>query len=467
MQIGRKDIAWNFAGTFMRVASGFIVLPLVWRIFPKEEYGLWTIFLSVGAIATLLDFGFANTFGRNITYIFSGVKTLKPKGYVAVPEDDKSVDYGLLKSVIVAMKKYYAILAGVFLLLFSIASPFYLSHILNKNDYAGDHQAVWIAWSIYGVLVTYQLYTYYYGALLMGRGMVKRNHQAIIIGQSVRILTICIMVLLGFGLISLVVGQFLGDFITRTLSYFFFYDKNIKVELAAAATSNTKGIMKIMQPNAARIGITTLGGFLLSKASVLVASVYLSFEIIGSFGATKQIIDLIAALGGIWFATFYPKITSHRVNNGSNHLKRMYIKGKLTLFFTFIICGAGLVIFGAGALTLIKSQTELLPPIMITVLLIVGFLESNHGMSAQMLLTKNEVPFAKAAILSGSAAICLLCAGFHFTSLGVWTVILAPGIAQVVYQNWKWPLEVIKDLKITTKDYWFVIRNFLKENKLS
>ena len=460
MQIGRKDIAWNFAGTFMRVASGLIVLPLVLRTFPKEEYGLWTIFLSIGAIATLLDFGFSNAFGRNITYIFSGVKTLKAKGYVAVPEDDKSIDYGLLKSVIVAMKKYYAILAGVFLLLFLIISPFYLPHILSENNYTGDYQAVWTSWLIYGFLVAYQLYTYYYSALLMGRGMVKRNHQAIIIGQSVRILTIYIMVLSGFGLISLVVGQFLGDFITRTFSYFFFYDKKLKAELIIAVASNTKEIIKMMLPNAARIGITSLGGLLITKASVPIASLYLPLEVIGSFGITKQIVDLIASLGVIWFTTFHPKITSHRVSNDFDHLKRMYIKGKLSLFFTFVFCGIGLVIFGSDVLTFIKSQTDLLPSVMIIGLLVVSFLDANHMMSVHMLLTKNEVPFAKAFIITGGVVILLLFFGLKYTSLGVWVMFLAPGMSNIVYQNWKWPLEVMKDLRIKPKDYFLVLKNY-------
>jgi hypothetical protein len=33
-------------------------------------------------------------------------------------------------------------------------------------------------------------------------------------------------------------------------------------------------------------------------------------------------------------------------------------------------------------------------------------------------------------------------------------MILAPGIAQICYQNWKWPLVVIKELHIKPKDYY-------------
>ncbi|MGE0018716.1 MAG: O-unit flippase-like protein [Draconibacterium sp.] len=465
MQIGRKDIAWNAAGTFMRVASGVIILPIVLRTFPKAEYGLWTIFIYVGTIAALLDFGFSNAFGRNITYIFSGVKELKKKGYVTVPQNDKSIDFGLLKSVIVAMKKYYAALAGIFLLLFGVASPFYLPYILQKNNYQGDHKAVWIAWLIYGVLVAYQLYTYYYSSLLTGRGLIKRNQQAIIIGQAVRILVIYVLILMNFGLIALVIGQFLGDFITRTISRLFFYDKNIRKELAGANTVNTKEILSIMFPNAARIGITTLGGLLITRAAVPIASLYLPLETIGSFGVTKMMIDLIVSIGGIWFFTFYPKITSYRVNNEFDHLKRMYIKGKFSLILAFVICGTGLVLFGNEVLDFINSKTELLPVPMIIVMLIVYFFESNHALSAQMLLTKNEVPFAKASIISGVATIIMLFLGLKYTHFGVWIMFLAPGIAQIVYNNWKWPLLTAQDLKLRPKDFFLVIKNFWKENK--
>jgi hypothetical protein len=47
---------------------------------------------------------------------------------------------------------------------------------------------------------------------------------------------------------------------------------------------------------------------------------------------------------------------------------------------------------------------------------------------------------------------------FTFTHLTLWALILAPGIAQGIYQNWKWPLEVAKELKIKITDIQYVLR---------
>lgn len=460
MQIGRKDVAWNFAATFMRIASGLIVLPLVLRLLPSQEVGLWNIFLTIGSIATLLDFGFSNAFARNITYIFSGVKELKAEGYIAVDQNDLSIDYGLLRSVINAMRRYYGILAGAFLLLFILASPLYLRSVLEK--YNGNVHVVWVAWFTYGTLVAYQLYTYYYGALLRGRGFVKKNMQIVVAAQSARIIITAIFLLNGLGLLSLVVGMFISDIINRTLSYLAFYDKEIKIQIKQSTAMPVRAIMKIMTPNAIKIGLTSVGGFLINKAVILIAPLYLSLTDIASYGTTKQFIDLIASIGSIWFTTYYPKMTLYRVNNEIDGVKRLYTKSKIFLIGSFIVMGVGLMVVGPPVLQLIHSKTHLLSDAMIFVFLIIGFLETNHGISGALLLTKNEVPFVKASLLSGAGTVILLLFGLKFTSLGIWSMLLAPGLAQATYQNWKWPLSVIQDLKLTLGDYFQAIRTFLQ-----
>jgi len=451
MQIGRKDVVWNFAATIMRVASGILLLPLALHILTNKEYGLWTIYVTIGGLATLLDFGFVNSFARNITYIFSGVKELKPEGYNAVSEGDITIDYGLLKSVILAMKRYYGIMAVVFLIVFSIVSPFYLTSLLK--DYGGNKTEIWISWFAYGVLVAYQLFTYYYNSLLTGRGQVKRVQQIIIIGQTCRISTAIILLLLGYGIISLVVAQFVSDIVNRMLCYNSFYNKEIKFNLQTSAKVKVSEVMKIMTPNALKIGFMTMGGLLNSRMIVLISSLYLPLDTIGVYGSTMQMLVLITSLGGLWFGTYYPKITLHRVKDDIVQIKRMYLKAKFSMVMVFIVCGAGLIFVGPDLITLIRSNTKLLPSMMIFILLIVTFLETNHNLAAQMLLTKNEVPFAKASIISGLASVGLLYLFLRFTSIGIWGMIIAPGIAQIFYQNWKWPYMVIKDLNIKFKDY--------------
>lgn len=461
MQIGKKDVMWNLVATTMRVASGVIVLPLVLHLLPKDEVGLWNVFLVIGSLATLLDFGFASSFSRNITYIFSGVKELKPKGYVISNEDDKSISYDLLKSVIAAMRRYYGILALTFLFLFVIISPYYLTHVLLPT-YTGNKSEIWYAWFTYGVLVAYQLYTYYYSSLLIGRGLIKRNLQITIVGQASRIVSSIIFLLLGFGIISLVIGQLVSDIVNRILCYAVFYDKDIKSKLKQAISIPIAEVMKVMTPNAIKIGVTTIGWFLFNKLIVLIAPLYLTLSQIGSYGTTKQIIELIVSFGGIWFSTYYPKITHHRVNDNIFHLKRMYIKSKIVQIVVFIICGAGFIFVGPWLLTVIHSKTQILPSLMIFIFLIFAFLDSNQSIASSLLLSGNEVPFMKSALFTGVMTISLLMLMFNYTAIAVWSMILAPGISQLMYQDWKWPKTVKNNLQITTHDYYSELLRLIK-----
>ena len=97
MRITKVDLTWNFAATFLKIASAAVLLPFILKMMPAEMVGIWTIFITITAFSSLLDFGFAPSFTRNITYVFSGVKELKKNGFETIGDQDKAIDYGLLK----------------------------------------------------------------------------------------------------------------------------------------------------------------------------------------------------------------------------------------------------------------------------------------------------------------------------------------------------------------------------------
>ena len=100
MQISKKDVLWNYAATFLKIAASVLLLPIILRRMPTEMVGIWSVFMTITAFSTLLDFGFSPSFTRNVTYIFSGVRTLQKKGFEVVDEQSASIDYGLLKGII-------------------------------------------------------------------------------------------------------------------------------------------------------------------------------------------------------------------------------------------------------------------------------------------------------------------------------------------------------------------------------
>ncbi|MEI8085375.1 MAG: lipopolysaccharide biosynthesis protein [Paludibacter sp.] len=454
MKTGRKDIFWNYAATFMRIASGIIILPLVLRNLPSEEVGLWSIFLTISSLTALLDFGFTNSFSRNVAYVFSGVKELKAKGYVSVKHKNAEIDYGLLKSVIKAMQRYYGVMALIFLIVFFIASPLYMSSVLEK--YTGNKQEIWLAWFTYGTLVAYEFYTCYYNSLMSGRGLIKRNMQIIILSQTSKIIVSALCLYFGLGIISLIIGILVSDIMNRTLSYYSFYDHKIKESIKFAEAIPVKDVIKVMAPNALKIGLTTIGFFALSQAITLISPFYLTLSEVGQYGISKQMVSLLISIGGTWFGTFYPQLTQYRVRNEDENVKRLYIKGLIILFLVFLFAGSGLLFLGNPILVFIHSKTLLLNSGLLLLMIVFAFFEAAQSISTSTLLTKNEVPFFRSVLISGTASLILLFVFFKFTNLGVLSMILAPGIALTLYNNWKWPMMVIRDLKIKPRHFYDV-----------
>ena len=461
MQIGRKDLLWNYAATSMRIVSGIVVLPIALRMLPSEEMGIWSIFISLMTITSLLDFGFSNSFSRNITYVYSGVKELKTKGY-AVAETAK-IDYGLLKTLLLAMKRYYGIAALVFLIIFLAGSPFYISSVLQQ--YSGDNQAIWIAWYIFGGILAYELYTYYYNAILTGRGLIKRNMQIIVLSQSIRIVATLAFLFAGLGIISLVLGLLISDVINRILAYHVFYDKETKNNLATATITRVWDTIKTLAPNSLKVGFTSLSYFLRNQSFILIAPFYLSLSQIAEYGISRQLIALISTLGLTWYYTFYSKTAQYQVREDIAGVKRLYIKGILNLIFLFVVGGSVLLLFGSDAMLFIKSKTPLLCNEYLFLMLLFLFLEGRQGIANGTLIAKNKVPFFKADIISGVCSVFLLLLMLNFTQLGVLSLILATGLVLFAYLNWKIPATLAKEIQLTWKDYITVIQNFRKENR--
>jgi len=459
MQIRRKDLVWNYAATSMRILSGIVVLPITLHMLPSEEVGIWSIFLSLITITSLLDFGFSNSFARNVTYVYSGVKELKVKGYSVVETVD--IDYGLLKSLLSAMRRYYGIVALVFLTIFIAGSPFYLFSVLEQ--YTGDKQTIWIAWFVFGALLAYELYTYYYNAILTGRGLIKRSMQIIVISQSVRIMVTVIFLLLGLGIISLVLGMFIGDIVNRMFLYYAFYDKQTRIKLAEVTAIREWDTIKTLAPNSLKVGFISLSNFLRSNAIVLIAPYYLSLSQIAEYGISKQFIQLISTLGMTWYFTFYSQTAQYQVRDDINSVKRLFIKGNLNLILMFLLGGFGLLMFGSNVLVFIQSKTPLLCNGYLFLMILFSFLEANQGIANGTLIAKNEVPFFKADIVSGFFSIIVLLLMFHFTTLGVLNLILASGLVMCAYMNWKIPMTLAKEIGLSLKDYIAVIRTVVKK----
>jgi O-antigen/teichoic acid export membrane protein len=452
MNIGRKDVIWNYAATFLNVGTGVILYPFILRIFPQETVAIWTIFTTIITLSSLLDFGFNSSFTRNVSYVVSGVKELKATGYNVVESNNSDIDYSLFKGLINAMRWFYSRTACILFVLLATAGTYYI-HTILKN-YSGNHTEVYIAWGILVIINSYAFYTMYYDSLMQGQGLIKRSKQIQIIGQSCYLIVAVVLILLHFNLIAIVSAQALAIVIKRILSYRTIYTIELKDKLHVVKAQSTKEILKPVYPNAVKMGLTAVGSLISSRSALIIGALYISLDKIASYGITIQITGIIANIANVYFFAYLPKITQYRVWHNIIAVKQIYLKSCWLLLATFVLGGITLIIGGEWVLNLIGSKTQLLSKSLIALTLFYFLLEANRTYAGVTLLTKNEVPFFKADLFSGAFTLILLFIFMRYTNLDIWGMVLAPLIAQSCYQNWKWPVVVIKELNIEPHNYY-------------
>ncbi len=466
MKITKVDVVWNFIATFFKIASSAILLPLILKRMSADDVGIWAVFSSVSALVFLIDFGFNSSFSRNVTYIFSGVNKLKNVGYEKTTSLlAGEVNYPLLKGILHAMRWFYSRVSLILLGLLSTVGTYYIHTILRS--YKGNVTTVYVAWFLFCLISTYNLYTLYYDALLEGKGLIKRSKKIIILGHLSYIFIASITIYFNYGLVSLVLAQLVSILTIRVISHRSFFTDEIVGNLKAANEENWKPVLQAIYPNALKYGLTSLGGFMIQKSSIFIGSVFLTLSSIASFGISKQLIDITVAVANISVVTYLPLITKLRVESSNQEIKRIYLKGIFLTNAIFVLGTTFIIVFGQTFLSLIKSNTPLLDRYSLIVVVISSFIGLNSGVAGAIISTKNEIPFVKPSIYSGIATPILLLLIFKFTNLGLLGMALAPGLIDLCYQGWKWPLVVIRDLKITWSDVFASFSQFAKSFKKS
>ena len=446
VDVGRKDFVWTLLATFFKIGAGVLLFPFVLRMLPVESVGIWTIFTAITQLTFIFDFGFNVSFARNVSYVFSGVSSLKKEGYESIDAAYVNrVDYSLLSGTIRAMRYFYSRMAIVLFVLFAVVGTFYIYGLCRV--YSGDVREVYVAWGILVLINSYNLYTLYYEALLNGRGLIKRVHQIILIGNVVYIILAIVLILLGGGLVAIVSSQAISVLLVRYLSKRAFYTKEIIDGLSIVDDVDYKGVLSAITPNAVKVGLTSLGGFIINKSSMFIGSLYVSLEMMASYGITLQLLVVIGMLAGIVSRVYMPKVFQWRVEGRLDLVRRTFYLSSIVMLFVFVLSGTVIVLWGDWMLGVLKSSTLLLPTGLLVMLFIQYYLEYNHANAAQYLLSRNEVPFFKASLISAVGVLVLLGVFVVWLDMGVLGMILSPMIVQALYQNWKWPLEVVRELR--------------------
>lgn len=139
------------------------------------------------------------------------------------------------------------------------------------------------------------------------------------------------------------------------------------------------------------------------------------------------------------FDLFIPMFQSAYAG-GEVQTARKIIEKSLSLYWILIVvCTIGVWFVGFPVLFLVKKGFS--PDGLLYFALVVYLAVWNHhSLCCNYIISTNEIPYLPAYIVSAIAGFVLSYVLISFTNMGVWALVVGNGVAQLTYNNWKWPM---------------------------
>ena len=446
ISISKNDILWSYLAQFFSLTSGILVLPLILNLLTVEEIGFNYLMLTISSFAILLDFGFSPQFKRNISYIFSGSQQIKEEGVEKVHHDSK-VNLELLVTMIKTIRFVYLRLGLLIFFLLLTLGTIYIYYV--SNGFAAIDNTLTI-WLIFSLSVFFNIYYSYYHSLLLGKGMISEYNKSIIFSKLFYLFFTYVVLFLDFGLLGLTISGLISPFVGRYICHYYFFDKEIVALINKYKIHKNEIIkmFKVVFVNAKKMGLVTLSAFLVQKFGLFISGLFLTLDIVASYGLLIQISGLSLGISTTLFITYQPKLSSLRVEDNKRDIIRIFSMTHFIFLLIFIFGGVFIIYFGPQVLDLINSNTILPSRTIMIVFFIILFLEANHSLFASLILTDNKVPFTKSAIISGVLIVIGSYIALAHFSAEILGLIIIQGVVQACYNNWRWPQYICNEFKI-------------------
>ena len=395
--------------------------------------------------------GFFPTMSRVTAYLWAGADRIEKEGVSTPQEEDgpgRPPNYRLLADLVKTMRLYYL---GLGILIAALMGVFGTFWIMHKAQHLPEARTIIGAWLLFLPAVLVNITSGMWHPLLSGINHVRLNQQIFVWSLVANYAVTLLGLLLGAGLFAPVAGYLLMGILSRMVAQRKFTQLS-QAQTHATSARWSRELLSTLWPTAWRTGIVTLGIYATLNANTLICAAYLGVKETASYGLSLQLALAAGSIASGFFLVKIPLIAQLRARAKEDQISRMVFPRLRWFWAVYCSLSIAAIVFGEWVLRdLFHSKTPLLPPALLTALLIVVGLEAHHAIFREITLTSHRNPFAKPVVISGILIVVLSIA--LVKSLGLWGLILAPGIVQICYNNWWTVLVGLHSMKNSMGDY--------------
>jgi O-antigen/teichoic acid export membrane protein len=446
----QSAVAWSWVMNGLRLASGVLLLPLLVHYLSEADFGMYFVFLHLGALVTILDFGFSVSVGRAVSYAMGGARELKPDGFVPA-ENATGPNQSLLWQLLHTTHRLYSLLAGLTLLLLGTLGTLYVGWKVGESS---TPTMAWIGWGVMLVACAWEIYAGWWNVYLRGMDVVLESARLTALAQGLKILIACALLPVGGGLLSVPVATLIANAFQRSASRREVLRRLGEPPVAHPATPSPH-LFATLWPNSWRIGVQFLSNYFASYANTLIAGAAFGLVTSGQYGFSLQLVSIASGMAAVWTFVKWPAISKAQIARDYATMRRLLWSRIWLQCLTYFTLATGVLWVLPWLLQAMASGKSLLPAPWLALMLVAGFLEMHFSVWGTLISTENRTPFVWPIVFTNAASFTLVLVFLKFTSLGVGAFVLAPFLTGWVCNYWRWPCEGARGLQTTWPRFMF------------
>ncbi len=218
----------------------------------------------------------------------------------------------------------------------------------------------------------------------------------------------------------------------------------------------------IIWHNAWRDGLVSLSTYLMSHASTVVCSLFLSLTETGIYSLVLQVATVISSVSSAFYNTQIPVMQSSYVTENKDRLKKSFSVSVVSYIILFIVAVAAFSTVGIPLLKLIKPDKPVTLPLVLGVSLSQFIIHFRNCYTSYFSCT-NRLPYVKSLVISSVLSVAsgaLLMGAFD---LGLFGLVFSQIFSQIIYNIWAWPQKVHKELELPFFGMFILCIEFIKQ----
>jgi hypothetical protein len=429
----RSAVVWSWVFNGFRLASGVILLPLLLKRLSTPDLGMYYVFLNVVALVPLVDFGFAPTIGRFVSYAMGGAESIPSQG-VAQPGKSSAPNYVLLWQLFFTTRWLYRYITLLVLVLLGTWGTYNVE--LRINETASPF-VTRLAWGVTLAAALFDIYSNWWITYLRSMDQVRQAARIALLGIMLRLGIAAGLLLCGGGLLSIPAGSLLGSTLQRVMA------RRLCRQLLSAHPPpdkvDVRKHLRILWPNTWRLGVQFVSGYLTVGANTAICLHLFNLTAVQEYGLSAQLLTIASGMAAVWTSVKWPVVGQYLVRHDGVSLQRILWPRIWLQTLTFLLLAGGLLLGGPYLLAAFAHGKHVLPLKWLALMALSSFFELQFNFWGTLISMGNRLSYLWPTVATNVLSLVLSLGLVHFTSLGLGALVLGPLLAGSLFNYWYWP----------------------------